>query len=126
MKLHESGNSGLNLFTGYDDEFLAVNHQKYQKNLIVMPRQLLTDWTSATPTTLTEADFSRLIGLGCEIVLLGTGKRQQFPDRERMRQFARAGIGLEVMDAGAACRTYNILASEGRNIAAAMLFDTTD
>ena len=64
-----------------------------------------------------------MLSLGTEIVLLGTGKRLRFPAGPLMRPFAPAGIGLEVMDLQAACRTYNILAAEGRHVAAALLFD---
>ena len=65
----------------------------------------------------------RLLQLGTEIVLLGTGSRLRFPSGILMRPFAPAGIGLEVMDLGAACRTYNTLAAEGRKVAAALVFD---
>ena len=64
-----------------------------------------------------------LLGLGSEIILLGTGNRLRFPPGALLRLFAPAGIGLEVMDLQAACRTYNILAAEGRSVAAALLFD---
>ena len=64
-----------------------------------------------------------LAGLDREIVLLGTGNVLRFPRPELMRPLAQAGLGIEVMDRKAACRTYNILASEGRRVAAALLFD---
>jgi uncharacterized protein len=56
-----------------------------------------------------------------ELLILGTGRRQRFPRAELLAPLAEAGIGWEVMDTGAACRTYNILMSEGRNVAAALL-----
>ena len=58
-----------------------------------------------------------------EILKIGTGNRLRFPPGPLLRPFAPAGIGLEVMDLQAACRTYNILAAEGRKVAAALLFD---
>ena len=58
-----------------------------------------------------------LTGLGTEIILLGTGSRLRFPSGALLRPFANAGIGLDVMDLQAACRTYNILAAEGRKVA---------
>ncbi len=64
-----------------------------------------------------------LTGLGTEMILLGTGSRLRFPSGALLRPFANAGIGLDVMDLQAACRTYNILAAEGRKVAAALLFD---
>jgi uncharacterized protein len=67
--------------------------------------------------------MQKLLELGTEIILLGTGKRLRFPPGAADAPVRPAGIGLEVMDLQAACRTYNILAAEGRKVAAALLFD---
>lgn len=123
VKLHLSNTSGLNLFTAYGDGFVSVNHEKHEKNLIVLPENLLPAWSTANITTLAETDMQLLAGLDVEIILLGTGMRLRFPAPPLMRPFAATRIGLEVMDIQAACRTYNILASEGRKVAAALLFD---
>jgi len=123
VKLHLSNSAGLNLFTAYGDDYVAVNNEKHAKNLIVLPESIIPDWSTATAASLTEIDMRRLLQLGTEIVLLGTGSRLRFPSGILMRPFAPAGIGLEVMDLRAACRTYNILAAEGRKVAAALVFD---
>ena len=123
MKLHLSNTAGLNIFTAYGDDFVAVNQEKYAKNLIVLPESIILEWSTAAPATLGEGDMKKLLELDMEIVLLGTGNRQHFPAGALMRPFAPSGIGLEVMDLRAACRTYNILATEGRKVAAALLFD---
>jgi uncharacterized protein len=123
VKLHLSNPAGLNLFTAYGNDYVAVNTEKYGKNLIVLPDSLIREWSTATPATLAEVDMQVLLNLGTEIILLGTGSRQRFPPGALMRPFAPAGIGLEIMDLQAACRTYNILAAEGRKVAAALLFD---
>ncbi len=123
MKLHLSNTAGLNLFTAYGEGFVAVNHEKHEKNLILLPESIIPDWSTATPATLDATDMSKLLMLGVEIILLGTGRHLRFPSSALMRPFAPAGIGLEVMDLQAACRTYNILAAEGRKVAAALLFD---
>lgn len=125
VKLHLANTAGLNIFTAYGDDYVAVNHEKFQENLIVLPELLMPAWSASSVETLTEADMQVLMGLGTEIVLLGTGKRLRFPAGPLMRPFAPAGIGLEIMDLQAACRTYNILAAEGRKVAAALLFDRT-
>jgi uncharacterized protein len=122
VKLHLANPAGLNIFTAYGEGYVAVNHEKHEKNLIVLPETIVPEWTTATVATLTEADMSRLLELGTEIILLGTGNRLRFPPGALLRPFAPAGIGLEVMDLQAACRTYNILATEGRKVAAALLF----
>lgn len=123
MKLHTTNTDGLNLFTAYGDDFVAINQEKHVGNLVVLPDAIVPAWTSATIATLTEADMENLLALKTEIILLGTGRRQRFPAGTLLRPFALAGIGLDVMDVRAACRTYNILAAEGRKVAAALLFD---
>jgi uncharacterized protein len=123
VKLHLSSTAGLNIFTAYGEGYVAVNHRKYEENLIVLPDSVTPDWSTATVATLAAADMDKLLALGAEIVLLGTGSRLRFPAGALVRPFAPAGIGLEVMDLQAACRTYNILAAEGRKVAAALLFD---
>jgi len=123
VKLHITNTAGLNLFTAYGEDYAAVNHEKHQKNLILLPESIIPEWTISTVSTLTEADMQILLGLDTEIILLGTGKHLRFPPGELLRPFALAGIGLDVMDLQAACRTYNILAAEGRKVAAALLFD---
>lgn len=123
MKLHLANMAGLNVFTAYGDDYVAVNHEKHLKNLIVLPESIIHEWSSATLETLSAEDMQKLLELGTEIILLGTGSRLRFPPGSLMRPFAPAGIGLEIMDLKAACRTYNILAAEGRKVAAALLFD---
>jgi uncharacterized protein len=121
--LHISNTAGLNLFTAYGDDYAAVNGEKYEKSLILLPESIVPAWTTATVSTLSQADIQILLGLDTEIILLGTGKSLRFPPGPLLRPFAPAGIGLEIMDLKAACRTYNILAAEGRKVAAALLFD---
>ena len=123
MKLHLANMAGLNVFTAYGDDYVAVNHEKHLKNLIVLPESIIPEWSPATVETLAAEDMQKLLELGTEIILLGTGSRLRFPAGPLMRPFAPAGIGLEIMDLKAACRTYNILAAEGRKVAAALLFD---
>ena len=123
MKLHLANMAGLNVFTAYGDDYVAVNHEKHLKNLIVLPETIISEWSTAAVETLTTEDMQKLLELGTEIILLGTGSRLRFPAGPLMRPFAPAGIGLEIMDLRAACRTYNILAAEGRKVAAALLFD---
>ena len=111
------------MFTAYGEGYVAVNNEKHEKSLILLPDAITPAWTEAKPDSLSEADMAKLLELGTEIVLLGTGQRLRFPPGALLRPFAPAGIGLEVMDIQAACRTYNILAAEGRHVAAALIFD---
>jgi len=97
-----------------------VNGARHETNLIVLPDRVLP-WRTAGFDALAVEDFAELAALDLEVVLLGTGARLRFPHPQVTRPLAAAGIGLEVMDMQAACRTYNILASEERRVAAALL-----
>ena len=121
MKLLASAPSRRNAFTGYGEGFVQVNGQRRESSVLVTPDALL-DWAPASFAELAEAHFARIVELRPEVVLLGTGARLRFPPAALTAPLARAGIGLEVMDVQAACRTYNILAAEDRHVAAALLF----
>ena len=110
-----------NLIRTYAPGRIDVNQETYTRSLIVQPGQVVADWPPQAFADLASAHFETLAALAPEIVVLGTGLRQQFPRAELLAPLIKAGIGWEVMDSGAACRTYNILVSEGRNVAAALL-----
>jgi uncharacterized protein len=120
VKLHVSGPSRLNTITGYGDGYVAVNGQRYESSVIVLPDRVLP-WSARSFDTLAPEDFAELKDLGAEIILLGTGPRQRFPQPRLTAELTKAGIGVEVMDVHAACRTYNILVAEERKVAAALL-----
>ena len=122
MKLHSSLPSGVNTITGYGEGYVAINGERRSSNVVVMPDRI-EQWPAAGFDSLTKDDFQFLRQLGAEIVLLGTGPRQRFPHPRLTAELAKAGIGLEVMDLQAACRTYNILVAEERKVAAALLFE---
>ena len=121
MKLHQAVAGAANIFTGYGDDYVSVNGERRTTSAIVTPERIL-DWPVAAFDQLRAEDFSVLETLGADIVLLGTGRRQRFPHPRLTAALARAGIGVEVMDLQAACRTYNILVAEERKVAAALLF----
>lgn len=121
MKFHLADASGLNLFTGYGPDYVAVNQAHYQASLIVLPDRIIEAWPPDSYEALSAAHFESILALAPEIVLLGTGNALRFPHPRLSEALIRAGIGLEVMDTPAACRTYNILASEGRKVAAALI-----
>ncbi len=121
MKLHASSPVRVNAFTGYGEGYVLLNGERRAASVIVLPERIV-EWPVASFAALAEADFERIVALGPEVVLLGTGTRLRFPHPGLCAPLARAGIGLEVMDLQAACRTYNILAAEERIVAAALLF----
>ena len=121
MKLHVSGPVRYNTITGYGEGYVQVNGQRHESSLIVLPDQVLP-WDATGFDALSAEHFSSLKELRAEILLLGTGPKQRFPHPRLTAPLAAAGIGVEVMDLKAACRTYNILVAEERKVAAALLF----
>ena len=120
MKLHASGPSGVNTITGYGEGYVVVNGERRSSNVVVLPDRI-EPWSVKGFEDLSADDFAFLGDLDVEIVLLGTGPRQRFPHPRLTAALAQSGIGLEVMDVQAACRTYNILVAEERKVAAALL-----
>jgi uncharacterized protein len=120
MKFHLSTAEG-NVFTAHGEGFVRLGAVEYRENLLVTPERIVTGWASGGFGALTEADFAALAGLAPEVALLGTGPSLRFPDPRLTRSLIEARIGLEVMDTPAACRTFNILAAEGRRVAAGIL-----
>ena len=99
---------------------IRVNDSAYSESIVLTPDDELTMWSDKPIDDLTEADFDSVVGTKPEIVLLGTGVSNVFPPRQLTFAFARKGIGLEVMDTAAAARTFNVLANEGRRVAAVL------
>ena len=120
MKLHAAAPSGLNTITAYGDDYVEINGERRSENLVVLPQRIVR-WPARSFEALTREDFAFLQSMEAEIVLLGTGPRQRFPHPRLTAPLAQAGMGLEVMDLRAACRTYNILVAEDRKVAAALL-----
>ncbi len=104
---------------------ITVNGVVYRENLLVMPDRVIPRWRPVDFSDLVTEDFVQLAELTPEIVILGTGSKQRFPKPGLTYPLMQEHIGFEVMDTAAACRTFNILMSEGRQVAAA-LFTITD
>jgi uncharacterized protein len=121
MKFHLIQTEG-NTFTGYGSGYVEINGIRHQENLIAMPAAVVAPWAGTGLDALTAEDFAQLVALSPEIVLLGTGDTIRFPHPRLAASLAAERIGLEVMDIKAACRTFNVLAAEGRKVAAALLF----
>jgi uncharacterized protein len=120
VKFHVDTGSG-NLFTGHGEGYVRVGESDYRENLLVTPEQVIEGWAPGGFDALSEADFASLAALRPEVALFGSGATMRFPHPRLTRALVDAHIGLEVMDTPAACRTYNILAAEGRRVAVAIL-----
>ena len=99
---------------------IRVNDDDYSRSIAMTPETILGDWPEKPIAELVPDDFAAVFDTAPEVVLLGTGPTNVFPPRELMFTFARKGIGFEVMDTPAAARTFNVLANEGRRVAAVL------
>ena len=120
MKIQLDTAANQNRIRHYGAGSITVNQAAYAVSIVVLPEQVV-EWPPQRFADLSAGHFELLRALNPEVVLLGTGSRLQFPAPALTRSLAQSGIGLEVMDTGAACRTYNVLAGEGRRVAAALL-----
>lgn len=121
MKIEREQAEGRNAFTGYGEGYVEVNRVRYRQSLLVTGGRLVKDWPIAAVDELQADHLAAIVELKPAIVLLGTGARFQFPEPARLAPLYKAGIGVEVMDTPAACRTYNILLGEGRDVCAALI-----
>ena len=121
MKIHLESGVGQNLIRAYAPGRITINEEVYTTSLIVTPGQVVATWPPLSFFGLQAGHFETIVALNPEVVILGTGARLRFPVPALIRSLVEAGIGLEVMDTGAACRTYNYLMSDGRRVAAALL-----
>lgn len=123
MKFEREAADGRNAFTGYGDGYVEVNGQRTMASLLMDGDRIVPDWPVRSVAALTREHIEQIAAMKPEIVLLGSGKVFAFPDPAALAPLHTARIGIEVMDTKAACRTYNILQGEGRNVLAALVVD---
>ena len=99
---------------------MQVGEQWIHIHLIISAQNLLIDWNVSDPNSLTLADLELAISFEPELIILGTGNSVCIPNLDLMAEAANQGIGLEIMDTPAACRTYNVLVHENRAVVAAL------
>lgn len=121
MKLHLTTAENNNLITAYSESYIEVNKLRHAGSLIVRPQELILGWNVKGFSDLTEQHLSKIAEFNSEVVLLGTGEKHQFLHPKIYQALAIKGIPIECMTTAAACRTYNILMSEGRNVLAAII-----
>jgi uncharacterized protein len=121
LKLHLSNAPGRFTITAYGADYVDVNGERHQSSLVLLPTRVETDWSPGPDNRLTTDAVRVLARIEAEIVLIGTGNVQRFPDPATLRPLIDAGVGFEIMSTPAACRTYNILVAEDRQVAAALI-----
>jgi uncharacterized protein len=121
VRFSQADTDGGYVIQRYEPGCIVVNEREFRGSFIVSPQRLVPQWRPRQIVELTAEDLAPALDLSPQILLLGTGPQQVFPRREHLTRLLPRGIGLEIMDTGAACRTYNILMSEGRRVAAALI-----
>lgn len=120
MKLTDDTERGANFIRAYSANEIRIGESIVRTSCIVTAEHVHA-WSPASFDALTLADLQPVLELEPEIVILGTGESQRFPDPAILGAILSRGIGCEVMTTGAACRTYNVLVSESRKVVAALL-----
>jgi uncharacterized protein len=118
VKFTLDSGSGANLIRSYSPDGVRIGEQLLVGTLIVTADRLISDAVPATFAELAPQHLPVLFALGSELVIVGTGTTQQFAPAAVRAAFAARGVGLETMELGAACRTYNVLVQEERRVAA--------
>ena len=126
MKLYQDNHANTTVITGYGDDHVMISKTRHEGNVLVSASQVVAGWAPQAGgdlAGLTAADLARAAELGAEILIVGTGRRQRFPQPPLLRGLVEARVGFEFMDFAAACRTYNILVAEGRAVVLGLLHD---
>lgn len=122
MKFTLEASPGVNFIRSYSSEEVRIGERSIRSSCIVTADTLIANWPPASLEEVAINHLEPIFELQPELVLLGTGSRQQFAPAEIKAAFGARGIGTEAMDLGAACRTFNILVTEERRVAAVLFF----
>ena len=120
MKLHPDASNAYSI-QSYSDEGVVVNGKLQTGPMKLCAIQGPQAWSSTSFEGLTTAAFDELLAFRPELVIFGSGQRLRFPSPKLLRGLIEKGVGVETMDSGAACRTFNVLAGEGRHVVLAFL-----
>lgn len=123
MKFAQIDRAGANLIDAYDRTSILIQGRAYRSGLAVSAESVLPDWGPRQFDDLDQGHLRALLASRPQVVVIGTGSRQRFPDPAVYIDLLESGIGVEIMDTGAACRTYNILVTEGRRVVAGLMLD---
>ena len=123
MKLQSDPHSGANTITGYGDGYVEINQTPYAHAVLLSSAGAITEWPVPSFESLEADHFAQMVALKPELILIGPGKKQRFPKPELLKALISAKIGFEIMDSQAACRTYNILVGEGRQVLLALIVE---
>jgi uncharacterized protein len=110
--------------SGYGPDWISIQHEKITSSIVISSRGERFDWACSRFEDLGAAHFAQLAALKAEVIIFGSGQRIRFPQSAWIKPLVEQQTGLETMDTQAACRTYNILAAEGRHVVVALLLES--
>jgi uncharacterized protein len=123
MKFTQHLDPSINLIRHYEPGLVEVNQQKLEKSCIITQHSLQTDWNISQIDQLSTEHLQTLLDFKPEVLILGTGEKQVFPAPALFGFCARQGVSLEVMNNAAACRTYNVLTTEQREVVVGLIIE---
>lgn len=123
MKITLEVPEGVNTVTAYGTGYVEINHERHEGTVLLLASGPVGHPDIAGFDALEAAHLDALLASDPEVVLLGTGERHRFPHPRLLAGLAERRLGLEAMNTGAACRTFNILVAEGRRVVALLLSD---
>jgi uncharacterized protein len=126
MKFQPDTFAGTNAISRHEQGAVWVNSERFDGSVLVPWKGAVRPWSARHHATLSAAHFNEVLALAPELVIFGSGARLRFVSAALYRSLIEARIGLETMDTAAACRTYNVLAAEGRSVVAALLPSVAD
>jgi len=121
MQFSQQSDSNANLVRACAEGEVHVREHVIRSSVILSASEIVFDWPPVSVEELAVEHLQAVLALEPQVILLGTGERQVFPAPAIAAAVQAAGIGFEVMDTRAACRTYNVLVQEGRRVAAALI-----
>ncbi|VAW50971.1 Membrane protein [hydrothermal vent metagenome] len=121
MKFAQDSQEEGYVITAYDNDTVSINGKRFQQSLIVANTVLNENWEVATIAQLASNHVEQILSLDPELIIIGTGSKLIFPAVEIYSAIIKRSIGVDFMDTRAACRTYNILMSEGRGVVAGLI-----
>ncbi|MBD3755330.1 MAG: Mth938-like domain-containing protein [Gammaproteobacteria bacterium] len=121
MKFTEHRDSNVYVVKHYEPGEVKINDRRLQKSCFLNQKELVENWPCEHIDALTTEHLDALLALNPEVILLGTGEIQVFPAPQLFAYCSAKGVGLEVMHNLAACRTYNVLTTEDREVVLALI-----
>ena len=121
MKFAQDSQDDGYVITGYEKNSISINGKDFSQSLIITKLKLNENWELDSIALLNSDHIDQILLFKPELILIGTGNKLIFPSTEVYSGIIKQGIGVDFMDTGAACRTYNILMGEGRDVVAGLI-----